>query len=396
MRLPLTGVKVLTIEQYGAAPYASMFMADFGADVIKIENPNSGGDFARSTGPFFLGEADSLYFQSFNLNKRSLTLDLKAPEGREVLEKLVKQSDAIINNLRGNQPSKLRVDYAGLKDINPGIVCGHISAYGRDNSRASWPGFDYLAQGEAGFLSMTGDPDSAPARFGLSIVDFMSGMMLAYAVTAAVLDVRGGGDGRDVDVSLLDAALHQLTYPGIWYLNEGLKTERQPRSAHPSVTPSQLQKTKDGWIFIMCQNPAFFDALCDAIEHPELKSDPRYATMEARLENRAQLTEDLDAIFQTKTTDEWLPIVQGKFPAGPVNDIGQALDNPFHEETGMVQTVPHPDRPDMRTQTNPVKLDGQRLPSKPGPKLGGNTDEILSSLGLDDAAIKALRDAKVI
>ena len=396
MRLPLSGVKLLTIEQYGAGPYASMFMADFGADVIKIENKKVGGDFARSTGPFFLGEHDSLYFQSFNLNKRSMTLDLKAQEGREILEKLVKESDAIINNMRGNQPAKLKLDYAGLKDINPNIVCGHISAYGRDNSRADWPGFDYLAQGEAGFLSMTGEPGTPPARFGLSLVDFMSGTMLAFAVTAAVMDVRNGAPGRDVDVSLMDAALHQLTYPGFWYLNEGVKTERQPRSAHPSATPSQLQKTKDGWIFLMCQNPDFWERLCDAMGHSELKTDPRFDSMEGRLENRTELTQVLDDILQTKTTDEWLPIMQGKFPVGPVYDIGQALDNPFLEETGMIQSVPHPDRPDMRAQTNPIKLDGQRLPSKAAPKLGADTDQVLTDLGFDAEAIEKLKGAGII
>ena len=396
MRLPLKGVKVLTIEQYGAGPYASMFMADFGADVIKIENKAVGGDFARSTGPYFLGDHDSLYFQSFNLNKRSITLDLKAPEGRAVLEKLVAESDAIINNMRGNQPGKLKLDYAGLKDINPGIVCGHISAYGRDNSRADWPGFDYLAQGEAGFLSMTGEPDSPPARFGLSLVDFMSGTMMAFAVTAAIMDVRTGAPGRDVDVSLMDAALHQLTYPGFWYLNEGVTTTRQPRSAHPSATPSQLQKTKDGWIFLMCQNPAFWEKLCDAIGHPDLKTDPRFDSMEARLENRSELTQVLDDILQTKTTDEWLPVMQGQFPVGPVYDIGQALDNPFLKETGMIQNVPHPDRPDMRAQTNPIKLDGARLPSKHAPKLGADTDQVLTDLGFDAEAIAKLKSAGIV
>jgi crotonobetainyl-CoA:carnitine CoA-transferase CaiB-like acyl-CoA transferase len=159
MSLPLEGIRILTVEQYGAGPYCSMFLADMGAEVIKIENPSSGGDFARSTGPYFLGENDSEYFQSFNLNKRSLTLDLKSEDGREILHKLVKNTDAMINNLRGNQPAKLGLDYVALKAVNPKIVCGHISAYGRDNSRASWPGYDYLMQAEAGFLSLTGEPD---------------------------------------------------------------------------------------------------------------------------------------------------------------------------------------------------------------------------------------------
>ena len=290
MSLPLDGLRVLTIEQYGAGPYCSMFLADMGAEVIKIENPASGGDFARATGPYFLGENDSLYFQSFNLNKKSLTLDLKSEAGKEILHKLVRSSHAVINNMRGNQPAKLGLDYAALKAVNSKIVCGHISAYGRDNSRASWPGYDYLMQAEAGFLSVTGEPDGPPARFGLSIVDFMTGTMLAYGTTAAILKAQNTGEGGDVDVSLMDTALHQLTYPGIWYLNEGLVTGRNARGAHPSVTPSQLVRSKDGWVFIMCQNPRFWDLLLDGIDHETLGQDERFKDLAARLENRDALT----------------------------------------------------------------------------------------------------------
>lgn len=401
--LPLSSVRVLAIEQYAAGPYCSMFLADMGADVIRIEHPGAGGDFARHTGPYLIGEADSLYFQCFNLNKRSITLDIKHPKGRAVLEKLVRQSDAITNNLRGSLPTRLGLDYAGLRPHQPNIVCGHISGYGRDNERANWPGYDYLMQAEAGFLSVTGEPGDGPTRFGLSIVDFMTGIMLAFGVVSAVLGVRAasnadpaGSHGRDVDVSLFDAALHQLTYPGIWYLNECHETGRNPRGAHPSVTPSQLQKTRDGWLFVMCQNPDFWDLLVKALNRPDIGHDPRFRDLPSRLEHRAALTEILDREFSTRTTAEWIELLKGKVPVGPVFGVGQALDNPFVEQVEMIQTLSHPLRGAMRTLRNPIKLDGQRLPSAVAPALGHDTDGILQEVGMSTKEIQSLRAEGVI
>lgn len=396
MSLPLQGLRILTIEQYGAGPYCSMFMADMGADVIKIENPSSGGDFARSTGPYFLGENDSQYFQAFNLNKRSLTLDLKSDKGREILHKLVKESDAIVNNMRGNQPAKLGLDYAALKAVNPKIVCGHISAYGRDNSRAAWPGYDYLMQAEAGFLSVTGEPDGPPARFGLSLVDFMTGTMLAFGVTSAVIKAERTGEGGDVDVSLMEAALHQLTYPGVWYLNEGLVTGRAPRGAHPSVTPSQLVKSKDGWLFIMCQNPRFWDLLIEGLGRKDLSDDPRFVDLAGRLQNRDELTEVLDGEFSKRTTEDWVEHFKGIIPVAPVYDMAQALDNPFVDEIDMIAEVDHPDRERLRVLHNPIKLDGKRVPVRHAPKLGEDTDQVLADIGYSEDDIALMRDAGVI
>lgn len=395
--LPLSGVRILTFEAFGAGPYGSMFFADLGADVIKIESPN-GGDFTRQTGPYFLGKDDSQFYQSLNLNKRSLALDIKHPDGRAVFHDLVKGVDAVLNNLRGSQPAKLGIDYASLKAINPRIVCAHLSAYGRDNSRGDWPGYDYLMQAEAGFLSLTGEPDGPPARFGLSMVDYMTGMTMAFGLVSAIHGVKSGAlrEGCDVDLSLMDTALHQLTYPGIWYLNEGHVTGRARRGAHPSVTPSQLLKTKDGWIFVMAQNPKFWDLLVKAIDRSELAADPRFVDLAARLANRDALTQELDAVFSTRTTAEWIERLKGVVPVGPVYDMAQALDNPFLEETGMVKTVPHPDRADMRALANPIKLDGERLPAKHAPKLGADTAAILREIGRTEAQIAALRDAKVI
>ena len=229
MTFPLKGVRVLAVEQYGAGPFGTQFLADQGAEVIKIENPNDGGDFARRIGPFFFTPDDSEFFHAYNRNKKSLTLDLSREEGFQVFQDLVQTSDAVASNLRGDVPEKLGLTYESLGKINEKIVCAHLSAYGRKGPRASWPGFDYLMQAEAGYFSLTGDPDAPPTRFGLSVVDQMTGLALAYAVLAGITGARASGQGRDLDVSLFDVALCNLGYPAVWYLNEGHQTERLER-----------------------------------------------------------------------------------------------------------------------------------------------------------------------
>ena len=275
-RLPLDGVRVIAVEQYGAAPFGTMLLADLGAEVIKIENPADGGDVGRQVGPFFFEDGNSHFFQAFNRNKRSLTVNLKTAAGREVLEALVAKSEALVDNLRGNQAERLRLTYDHLKDINPRIVCAHLSAYGREGSRKSWPGYDYLMQAEAGYLSLTGEPNGPPARFGLLIVDMMTGLMTGFALVSALVGARATGRGRDVDVSLFDVALHNLNYLAAWYFNGGHRQGREPRSAHPSLTPSQLYRTRDGWIFVMCNKEKFWPLFCDKLGRPELAADPRF------------------------------------------------------------------------------------------------------------------------
>jgi len=392
--LPLSGTGILASEQYGAGPYGTMFLAQLGAEVIKIEPPK-GGDSARGAGPFYLGPDDSLFYQTFNLNKRSLTLDLRAAEGQKIFRKLAATAQAVTNNARGDLPAKLGLTYAALKDINPAITCVHASAYGREGERASWPGYDYLAQAEAGFMAMTGAPEDPPTRFGLSMVDFMTGTMLATATLAGLMDARASGVGRDWDVSLLDAALHQTSYPAMWYLNEGFVTGRAPRSAHPSVTPSQTFRTADGWLFVMAQLPKFWPLLTDAIGVPHLQGDPRFASVPARLENRDALTTILDGVFLQHPTAHWVALLGGKVPVAPVFGIGEALDNP--RVADMLDTVAHPDKPDgMRILANPIKRDGKRLPNRASPKLGADSDAILAEIGLDAKDIAELRAAGTV
>jgi len=394
-RLPLEGYRILSAEQYGAGPYGTMFLAQLGADVVKIEPPGA-GDTARAVGPHFLRDGDSLFFQTFNLNKRSLTLDLTREEGQAVLKRLAADAHAVVNNLRGDLPERFGLTYAALRAVNPAIVCTHLSAYGRDNPRARWPGYDYLMQAEAGYLSMTGEPDGPPTRFGLSMVDFMTGTIMAIGLLAALIDAQRSGQGRDVDVDLLSAAVHQTSYPALWYLNEGEVTGRVPRSAHPSVAPSQLFRSADGWVFVMAQLPKFWTLLAERIGRPELATDPRFGTPALRVKHRAALTEILDAHFSQKPTAHWLDLLAGHVPVAPVHSLDQALDNPFLERTGMIDSITHPDRAALRVLANPIRLDGQRLANRCAPLLGQHSDAVLTEADFDADAITDLRHKGIV
>jgi succinate--hydroxymethylglutarate CoA-transferase len=394
--LPLHGVRVLAVEQYGAGPFGTMFLADQGAEVIKIENPNDGGDMSRDVGPYFFTPGDSEFFHSFNRNKKSLTLDLKREQGRAVFHDLVATADAVASNLRGDVPAKLGLVYESLKSHNPKIVCAHLSAYGRTGPRASWPGFDYLMQAEAGYFSVTGEPDAPPARFGLSVVDLMSGLGLAYALLAALVSARNTGVGRDIDVSLFDIALHNVSYLATWYLNEGFTQGRLPRSAHPSLTPCQLYRTRDDWIYIMCNKEKFWPALCEKIAKPEWSEDARFRRFKDRRQHRDLLTELLDSELKRRTTAEWLEIFAGAVPAAPIYDIAQALENPFVTEHARLQTLPHPARGSYRMVAPPVRCPDEEAPARPAPDLGTDTEALLRELGYDNSRIDALREAKII
>ena len=379
MHQPLSGLRVLTIEQDGAGPYGTQLLASLGADVIKIENPSTGGDSGRCAGPYFLGEYDSEFFQTFNRGKRSMALDLKDRGDRRIFERLLSTADACANNLRGDLPAELKVDYAHLGRIKPDIVCAHLSAYGREGERAHWPGYDYLMQAEAGLMAMTGEPDAPPTRFGMSMIDYMGGTMMALGLVSAVLGAKRSGRGCDVDVSLYDVALHQLSYPATWYLNEGKCAERQERSAHPSVAPSQLFRTADGWIFVMCQAPKFWGAFCQAIEREDLLSNPAYADMAARRMNRDKLQAELDAFLSTRTTAEWMTRLGGVAPAAPVHSMSAALG--ASQARSRIETVSHPDKQGgLKMVRDPVRINGQNAPTCRAPKLGEDTREILDEM----------------
>lgn len=396
MTMPLAGLRIIAIEQYGAGPFGTQHLADLGAEVIKIENPHDGGDVSRNVGPHFFGKDNSHFFQAFNRNKKSIKLDLKHPEGKAALHALVKDADAVFNNLRGDLPEKMGLTYSALKHIRADIVCAHLSAYGREGQRANWPGYDYLMQAEAGYLSLTGEPEGPPVRFGLSMIDLMTGTTAALALVSAVLGARTAGHGRDIDVSLFDVAMHNLAYLATWYLNGGHVTGRAPRSAHPSLVPSQLYKTQDGWIFIMCNKEKFWPILAEKMGHPEWSARPEFKTFKDRLTNRSQFNETLETVFLTDTTNNWMKKFEGVVPASPVYDVAQALDNPFvHSRQGVINAI-SPDGLSVAGVAAPIRCPGETAPTNAAPALGEHTQDLLKQAGLSDQQIQFLREHAVI
>lgn len=380
---PLENLRILTVEQFGAGPYGTMFLADMGAEVIKIENASVGGDPGRYTGPYHLGAADSEYFQSWNMNKRSITLDLKTADGREAFLSLARTADAVVNNLRGDQPEKLGLDYTSLKMHNPKIVCLHISAYGRDNERKAWPGYDFLMQAEAGLMSVTGEPSGPPTKFGPSIIDYMSGITGMVGLLSCVIRAKQIGIGCDVDTCLFDVALHQMSYAATWYLNNGHITNRQARSAHFSVAPVQTFPTADGWVYVMCMTEKFWTNLLDVMGRMDLATDSRFNTFAGRRANLDALVTILDIEFGHRTTTEWLSVLAGLLPVAPVYTMEEAFANPFLEQTGMVRQIAHPHKGSLRVLSNPIKIDGRRPATQAAPALGADNEDLLGTSPLE-------------
>jgi len=386
---PLTGVRVVAVEQYGAGPFGSLILADLGADVVKIEDPATGGDVGRYIPP---GQADrtSLFFEAFNRNKRSLALDLKSPAGREVFERLVASADAVYSNLRGDQPERLRIRYADLAPINPAIVCVTVTGYGTRGEEATWPGYDALIQAEAGWAALTGDPDGPPTKSGLSLADYGAGLFGAVAVLAGIVEARRTGRGRDLDTNLYDAALAMLTYPATWYLTAGFVTEGQPLSAHPSVVPFQFFATADGYLAVACPKEKFFRELVERIGLPDLGDDPRFGDFESRYRHRLVLLEILSARFAERSTADWVALLRGRVPIAPVRSLAEALDTDDLRRRGMLAEYEHPAFGRVRSVGLPIAVGGYVPSYRPGPALDADAVEILTELGYDAAEREVL------
>ncbi|HEY8285860.1 MAG TPA: CoA transferase [Chloroflexota bacterium] len=381
---PLAGVRIVAVEQYGAGPYATLYLADMGAEVIKIEDPGMGGDVGRYVPPGQSG-TDSLFFESFNRGKRSLALDLKSEGGRAVLERLVAGSHAVFNNLRGDLPDRMGLTYASLGKINPAIVCASLSAYGRHGERAAHPGYDPLVQAEAGWASLTGEPEGPPVKSGLSLADYAAGLGAALALMIALFDVGRTGRGRDVDTSLYDMALGLLTYPAAWYLSAGIQVQRFPMSAHPSLIPFQFMQTADGYLAVACAKEKFFQDLLAALELPEVAADPRFVSFATRREHREELSAVLGARFRERTTAEWLSRLRGRVPCAPVRSLAEALDREELEEREMLATYDHPVFGQVAMTGTPFTLSGFRPTYRRAPAYNADQQALLDELGYSPA-----------
>jgi crotonobetainyl-CoA:carnitine CoA-transferase CaiB-like acyl-CoA transferase len=389
---PLEGIRIVAVEQYGAGPYATLYLADMGADVIKIEDPSTGGDSARYVPPGQDG-TDSLFFESFNRGKRSLALDLKNPSGRAVLERLVKSSQVVFNNLRGDLPDRMKLTYTTLGQINPAIICASLSAYGRTGPRARYPGYDALVQAEAGWASLTGEPGGPPSKSGLSLADYAAGLTAALAIMVALFEAQRTGRGRDVDTALYDVALSLLTYPAAWYLSAGIVTERHPLSGHPSMVPFQFIETADGYLALACPKEKFFQELAAIIELPGLATDPRFSSFAARRENRLALLEILGETFHQHTTSFWIERLRGRVPCAPVRSLADALDREELEARNMLASYDHQTFGKVQMTGTPFTLDGFQPEYRPAPALNGDQPRILEELGYGEDERKALATA---
>lgn len=395
-RAPLADVRILAVEQYGAGPWGTLQLADLGAEIIKLEDPSVGGDVGRYVPPYQDGES-SLFFESFNRNKRSISLDLRHPESRRVLEDVVRGCDAVFSNLRGDGPAKLRIRYADLRHLNPALVCCSLSGFGFEGPRAEEGAYDWTVQGLAGWQAVTGEPDGPPTKSGLSLADYTGGYVAAIALLGAIWRARRDGVGGDVDLSLFEVALAQLAYLGTWVASRGYEPVRRANSAHQTMVPFQNFETRDGWIVVACPKQSLWERLAEAIGRPDLAEDERFRTFALRNENRDALLPELERELATRTTAEWLDLLGAAgVPAAPVNDVAAALIDPQTVARSAVVETEHPVLGRVRQIATPLRLDGYEPPTERGPFRGEHTAGVLRGLcGYDDETIAALERAGV-
>ena len=392
--ITLEGVQVISVEQYGAGPYATLHLADLGAEVIKIEQPNGEGDMGRTMPPYAVA-SDSLFFQGLNRNKQSITLDVTKPDGRDVLRRLAQNADTVFSNLRGDLPARMGLTFADLKDVNPRIVCCHLTGYGTQGARAAEPAYDYLIQAEAGIMDLTGEPDGPPSRAGVSMVDWMGGVSAAFAMVSGILSARTSGRGGDLDVSLLDVGYSMLNYLATWHMNKGFKPERLPDSAHPTIVPSQRFATADGHIMVMCNKEIFWRRLCTALGDDDLLADTRLENFAGRFEHKNEILARLAEHFARRTTAQWLALLRGTVPVAPVNTVPQALAQAGNIP-GLVNDVETLNWGVLKELATPIRTDGHEQHQQ-APRLGEHTETVLKQYAsLSDAEIDALRSAGVI
>jgi crotonobetainyl-CoA:carnitine CoA-transferase CaiB-like acyl-CoA transferase len=376
VNLPLEGVKVLDLSRVLAGPYATMVLADLGADVVKVEHPERGDD-TRQWGPPFAG-GESAYFLSVNRNKRSIGVDLKDPEGLERIKELAAGADVVIENMRRGALEKLGLGYETLKEFNPGLVYCSITGFGpgKDEER---PGYDFLIQARAGIMGITGfpEPEGEPTKVGVAIADIVCGLYAATAILATLRRRDATGEGARIQVPLFESTLSWLANRGQEYLVSGEDKGRMG-NGHPTIVPYQTFDASDKQIAVAVGNDAQFERLCEAIGREDLAEDERYATNPDRVANREQLVEALQGEFSGRTAEEWVERIRGVgVPCGPVNTLAEALADEHLSSSDMLREVEHPVAGMLEMLGSPVLVDGERPPiRRPPPTLGQHTGEV--------------------
>nr|WP_268894193.1 CoA transferase [Hydrogenophaga sp. PBL-H3] len=386
---PLAGLRVLEITQIMSGPTCGLLLADMGADVIKIEKI-PGGDDARGYRDPQVGGV-SAPFMMMNRNKRGLALNLKSPRGRALLLKMVKNADVLVENFRGGTMDKLGLGYEALKAENPGLIYCAITGYGRTGPYADKGGFDLIAQGFAGLMSVTGEAGRPPAKSGNAVSDMNAGILAALGILAAYIHKLKTGEGQVVDTSLSDAALQQ-TY---WHAAVWFATQRSPQptgSAHILTAPYQAFEASDGWINIGGANQTNWERICDVLGHPEWRTDARFATNSDRMAHLNVLVDLMNSVVRTQTREQWQAAFDAAgVPAGPVHTIGEALSHPQTVARGMVVEVEHPQAGATRAIGCPIHFSASpERSSTPAPLLGQHTREVLLEFDLPEAEIDAL------
>jgi crotonobetainyl-CoA:carnitine CoA-transferase CaiB-like acyl-CoA transferase len=372
-RLPLEDVRVLDLSRVLAGPYATMVLADLGADVVKVEHPERGDD-TRHWGPPFAG-GESAYFLSVNRNKRSIGVDLKNPEGLERVKRLAAGADVLIENMRRGTLDKLGLGHEVLKESNPGLVYCSVTGFGPGEDRDR-PGYDFLIQARAGIMGITGFPEGDPTKVGVAIADIVCGLYAATAILAALHRREATGEGARIEVPLFEATLSWLANRGQEYLVSGEDKGRMG-NAHPTIVPYQTFDASDKPIAVAVGNDAQFGRLCEAIGRPELADDERYATNPARVANREELVEILQERFSDRTADEWVgKIREAGVPVGPVNALAEVFCDEHVLSSGILQDVDHPAAGVLKMLASPMLIDGERPPVRRSPPtLGQHTEE---------------------
>ena len=392
---PLKGIRVLDLTRVLAGPYCAMLLGDMGAEVIKIEEPGKGDD-TRGWPPFAGGE--STYFMSVNRNKHSITLNLKAPEGRDILKRLVKKSDVLLENFRTGTMEKLGLGYATLSKLNPRLVYCAMSGFGESGPDSHRGGYDLIVQAESGVMDLTGFADGPPVKVGNSIADLVAGMSGAHGVTLALLARQRTKRGQKVEIAMLDVMASLLTYQAGMYLNAA-RTPARRGNEHPSIVPYEVFKAADAYIVIGAANDSLWQRCCVALEQPDLAKEPRYATVASRVEHRGMLVPRLNEILSARPAEDWLKRLEAAgVPAGRIRTVPEVCESEHLKARGMIVALPHAKAKTVKMMGVPIRLHGTpgRATTAP-PVLGADTERVLTRvLGVRRAEVRRLRTAGVV